>query len=182
MAIVQHFIHNMNVTKFFYTLSSSLMVAALVSCSATLTPAEIRRVQRFERYLQAAKAGDTEAQMYVAKSYRRGHNVAQNLQEAEMWYRRLAGQGNISAQLELIRMYDSNGEFANENPSECVRLATQLYENPKASYEAKESAAFTLTLCHSKGYGVEKSPEKALEWKAKGKDAYLKYLKYEKKN
>ena len=61
-------------------------------------------------------------------------------------------------------------------------MIVQILDGRYTSYEAKESAAFTLTLCHSKGYGVEKSPEKALEWKAKGKDAYLKYLKYEKKN
>ncbi|MBR5887170.1 MAG: sel1 repeat family protein [Akkermansia sp.] len=149
-----------------YKLVAAVMLAAMVSCSTTEAPSN-RAAKIFEADLVKAQAGDAEAQEDVAYAYMNGKGVEKDIQEAEKWYRKAAEQGYLKAQISLMELYGMNGELANENPEECVYWARKVYHAPNATDFDKVYSGNTLHRCYDKGYGVEKNPEKAAEWKAK---------------
>ena len=56
---------------------------------------------------QRAEAGDTKAQYSLARAYRRGEGVPEDLSKAVHWSRQAAEQGHKDAQLKLGGMYQS---------------------------------------------------------------------------
>ncbi len=137
------------------------MLAAMVSCSTT-------GVQRdwFEKNWVKAQTGDAEAQDAVAYHYQKGKVVDKDIQEAVKWYRKAAEQGNISAQSSLMSLYSWHGELANKKPQECYYWAMKVYHHPNATARDIMDSSGELYHCYDEGYGVEKNPEKAAEWKA----------------
>ncbi len=59
-------------------------------------------------YERAARLGVAEAQYDLARAYELGHGTAQNLMQAEFWYREAAEQGHDRAAEALARLY-ANG-------------------------------------------------------------------------
>ncbi len=142
------------------------MLAAMVSCSTTDAPGD-RDAKFFAGNLEKAQTGDAKAQKFVAYAYEKGEGVAKDIQEAVKWYLKAAEQGNTSAQAALMKIYGMDGELANEKPEECYYWAQKLYHNPNGTDFDKVYSGNYLHRCYDGGYGVEKNPEKAAEWKAK---------------
>jgi hypothetical protein len=57
-------------------------------------------------WLQAAEAGDAEAQNNVAEIYERGLGTEPNYEAAVIWYQKAAAQGNAKAQFNLGTLYE----------------------------------------------------------------------------
>lgn len=158
-----------------YKLVAAVMLAAMVSCSTTEAPSDWK-AKIFAKNLEKAQAGDAKAQKSVAYAYENGEVVAKDIQEAVKWYRKAAEQGNTSAQASLMEIYAMDGELANEKPEECYYWAQKLYHNPNATDFYKVFSGNYLHRCYNGGYGVEKNPEKAAEWKAKYLEDYQRDL------
>ena len=57
--------------------------------------------------IKGAEDGNDTFQYYLADAYRAGRLVPQNSEEALKWYQRAAEQGNLNAQRELARVYQT---------------------------------------------------------------------------
>lgn len=143
------------------------LLAVMVSCSSTNSPYSLEDMSKryHDEDMENALAGDAEAQAAVAYDYKVGSVVAQDLREAEKWYRKAAEQGNIDAQSGLMRLHDRKSMYAHKNPEECVKWSEKLYGNPKADASDKLHAAIVLCNCYRDGYGVKKDASKEDEWR-----------------
>lgn len=104
---------------------------------------------------EAAKAGNTDAQLHLAKCYDFGYGVPQNVATAVMWYTKAANAGNANAQNNLAYFY-SKGIGVQQNKAMAFRLYSQ------AAAQNEPSALNSLGLCYNNNNsGVTKNPEKA---------------------
>ena len=84
-------------------------------------------------------------------------SVDQDLIAAEYWFRKSAEQGNLDAQYQLGRMYDS-GLGVSINKKEAFKWYSLSAE------QGSIDAQYNLGLAYRLGIGVEQSFTKSLKW------------------
>lgn len=110
----------------------------------TLSPSDL---------IAQAKAGNQQAQFFLAKRYQKGQGVAQNYQQAINWYTIAAKQDIAPAQLNLAMMY-IRGEGVQPNAQQA------RYWLEKAAKLGDNRASYTLAMLDEK----EKKLVDAYKW------------------
>jgi hypothetical protein len=108
-------------------------------------------------FQKSALSGSIQAQLKLAKMYREGQGVSQNLTLAAHWFTEAAVQDQVEAQLELARMY-----FSGEGVKQDFTFAAQWYS--KAAHQGKVEAQFELGIMYRDGKGVLPDDRKAMHW------------------
>ena len=123
----------------------------------------------YEKYIQPAKEGDTDAQYYLGRMYHKGKDVIKNDEMAFLWFERAAEQGHAPSQFNLGLMYDK-GE------STPVNYKQAYYWYKKAAEQGNPNAQHNLGSKYIFGLGVEKDYKKAKFWYEKARDNSDKYV------
>jgi TPR repeat protein len=123
----------------------------------------------YEKYIQPAKEGDTDAQYYLGRMYHKGKDVIKNDEMAFLWFERAAEQGHAPSQLNLGLMYDK-GE------STPINYKQAYYWYKKAAEQGNPRAQHNLGSKYIFGLGVEKDYNKAKFWYEKARDNSDKYI------
>jgi hypothetical protein len=84
-------------------------------------------------WLNLAKQGDLNAQIYVAQIFERGLGIEPDYQQAAAWYRKAADAGSPVAQISLAQLYEK-GLGVEKNAAEAKRLYAQAF-GTEESYE-----------------------------------------------
>ncbi len=100
----------------------------------TLSPSEL---------INQAKAGNQQAQFFLAKRYQKGQGIQQNYQQALQWYTIAARQDIAPAQLNLAMMY-IRGEGVQPNAQQA------RYWLEKAAKLGDNRASYTLAMLDEK--------------------------------
>jgi TPR repeat protein len=108
----------------------------------------------FEVTLEAAEAGDPEAQRALAFKYEHGLGIEEDPEAAIEWYRKAAEQGNTEALLWLSAYAAASGEPAGQ-PSSFERAKREARNGSPESQ-------FALGLHYEEGRGVDRDLEEAL--------------------
>ena len=97
--------------------------------------------------------------------YANGRGVSQNSEIALRWFARAAQQGNIDAELYLVRTYrDSSGESrAHETIGPSVS-ETGTERHKSLAEQGDADAQFNLGLAYLLGEGVHQDDEAAVKW------------------
>lgn len=107
--------------------------------------------------LNAAKAGDTDAQTYLGICYQEGNGVQQNKEQALYWYDKAAAKGNAYAQAYAAMMYIlGEGTEADETKGFQLAMASANQHNAYGEY--------ILGQCYLNGVGVEEDVKEAWTW------------------
>lgn len=93
--------------------------------------------------INQAKAGNQQAQFFLAKRYQKGLGIAQNYQQAIQWYTTAAKQDIAPAQLNLAMMY-IRGEGVQPNAQQA------RYWLEKAAKLGDNRASYTLAMLDEK--------------------------------
>lgn len=130
----------------------SLIVAGMLSVSAVASAELVSNIplnnSRFDTMqvadlINQAKAGNQQAQFFLAKRYQKGQGVAQNYQQAINWYTTAAKQDIAPAQLNLAMMY-VRGEGVQPNAQQA------RYWLEKAAKLGDNRASYTLAMLDEK--------------------------------
>lgn len=130
----------------------SLIVAGMLSVSAMASAELVSNIplnnSRFDTMqvadlINQAKAGNQQAQFFLAKRYQKGQGVAQNYQQAINWYTTAAKQDIAPAQLNLAMMY-IRGEGVQPNAQQA------RYWLEKAAKLGDNRASYTLAMLDEK--------------------------------
>lgn len=127
----------------------------------------------FNKILEKAKAGDSEAQTLVAAEYVLGnHAVPRNYKKAFEWFEKAAKQGNSDAQCQLgIFYYRGLGITKNfKKAFKWFKTATEKEWYKDEHPEGVRRAQFYVGEMYYKGLGVTKNFEKAYYWSRKRHD------------
>ena len=106
---------------------------------------------------QAAKLGNTDAQLELGFLYNMGEGVDRDPNKATHWYEKAAAQGNVDAQFNLGILYEK-GDGVGQDYSK----ARQWYE--KAAVQGDAQAQFNLGALYQNGRGVSQDYNKARQW------------------
>jgi TPR repeat protein len=109
--------------------------------SEPLSPVDISQLQT------KARAGDSAAELELAKAYEDGNGVPQSDNQALKWYRAAAEQGNATAQNDVGIMF-SLGRGVEQDKMEAVKWYR------KAAREENPNALFNMGTAYSNGDGV----------------------------
>lgn len=128
------------------TLTGFLAVSGIAS--ADLTSNVPLNTSRFDtlspsELINQAKAGNQQAQFFLAKRYQKGQGIAQNYQQAINWYTTAAKQNIAPAQLNLAMMY-IRGEGVQPNAQQA------RYWLEKAAKLGDNRASYTLAMLDEK--------------------------------
>ncbi len=134
-----------------------VIVGAVLLASA---PAQAQAVasQNFVKQLHWARAGDLEAQMFVAKAFVEGRIVERDMQQAVGWYLRAAKRGNVEAQFQAAKILHAGADGVKRQPL----AATKLYK--AAAKRGHASAQNWLGYAYQHGHGVIKDYSTAADW------------------
>jgi TPR repeat protein len=125
--------------------------AASAPTATTLSKPEIVSL------LDAARAGDAEAQCNLGEMYSSGHGGFRDYAAAAKWYRQAAEQGHADAQFNLGLMY-ATGEGMPQDDAEAAAWYRQAAEQGHAD------AQFKLGLMYANGQGVPRDDAEAAAW------------------
>ena len=148
----------------------------------------------FEKLLQVARQGNSDAQAAVSICYGKGDGVAQDYGKAFSWAMKSAGQGNALGASTVAGCY-MQGKGVKEDIPRAVEwtrkaaelgdskaqynLASMYYDGfegvpqelekaffwfEKAANQGNRDAQYYLGACYTLGTGVEKNIENALHW------------------
>lgn len=116
------------------------------------------------RYVEAAKAGDAEAQYQLGCCCEAGRGVPQDGQRAAEWFRQAAAQGHRDAQYALAHSL----AYGIHCPQNCEE-AIVWYR--KAAERGHLDAQYVLALSHAYGIGVSEDQGEAAAWYHKAAEA-----------
>lgn len=111
--------------------------------------------------MKAAEQGDVIAQYNLAVSYQEGKGVVQCYAMAAKWYGKAVEQGYQPAYCPLAQIYNYGMGGLSDIPR-AVKILTEAadeFDDAEAMYE--------LSSIYKRGRGVEKDPEKGMEWMIK---------------
>lgn len=112
---------------------------------------------------QQAQNNDAGAQAALGAMYKDGVKVAQDREQALLWLRKAAEQGEAGAQVDLADLYAADGgEAAHEAAAELYRKAfvTLL----KAAERGEAERQHDLGFMYLNGLGVEQNDAEAARW------------------
>ena len=137
-------------------LTSVLILAALVLVNtATAQPLNSTELQQI---IEKANRGDMQAQADLANRYHvGGGGVGQDVSKAAFWYKKLADNGVIEAQLTLGLMY-IKGDGIEQDNTQALHWLTQAAE------QRSPTAQYLLGVAHAEGHGTETDKLKAYMW------------------
>lgn len=101
---------------------------------------------------ERAAAGDADAQCGLGKQYEYALGVPQDNEQAVLWLRKAAEQGNVPAQVELGIVFDKMQDY---------NQAFTWYS--KAAESGNARAQYNLGLCYLNGESVPKDTARALD-------------------
>jgi TPR repeat protein len=137
------------------------MAAVVVHCPALAAEQAIRGEvahERAETLRERASAGDVRSMRALAEAYYLGRGgVAQDFTEAARWYRKLAAQGEASAQTTLGLMYARGWGLAPD-------LAEARRWWSLAAAQNDPGAQHNLGMVYLQGQGVARDLPQALHW------------------
>lgn len=120
----------------------------------------VEKEEEFEWLCNAAEKGYDRAQIYLAKQYRDGDDLAeQDDEQAAFWYNKAVEQGNEEAITELMQLYKE--ERGGASDSEVVALYRKAVEMNNSE------AMYLLGISYALGKGVEQDDELTIEWYTK---------------
>ncbi len=126
------------------------------------------REKAYMWFYKAAQKGNPEAEYYVGQCYHKSYGVEYDSETGNKWLRKASDHGYAAAQYELaITLYWGMNNIQNQELSEMIRL---LKLSADQNYP---EAIWSMGLCYSMGYGVEKNI--ALGKELKEKSALLGY-------
>jgi TPR repeat protein len=105
---------------------------------------------------QLAEQGNAPAQFHLAQMYRDGQGVMQNNDQALIWYRKAAEQGQVEAQNYLGWFYSAAQDYS---------PAVAWYR--KAAEQGYAEAQYNLGWLYAKGRGVAQDDKQAVDWFSK---------------
>ncbi len=111
----------------------------------------------YQRYIDAAKNGDPEAQFRIGVCYHIGDGVAKDLTKAAYWWQIGADQGDASCQFNLGLLY-IKGEGVTQNKTTGADLVR------KAAEQEMPEAQSNLAVYYRDGIGVPKDIKQAVIW------------------
>lgn len=140
---------------------TALLHIALLAVVVFLTEISAAKADMvFDFQMKLAKKGNAEAQFKVGEMYEAGRGVEKNMTEAKRWINMAAAQGNKAAGYNLLyKDLEKNG-VTKENKA-------QLADLQNAAGSGDGYAQYYVGLMHSRGVGVNKNSEKALDWLGK---------------
>lgn len=115
------------------------------------------RSETVDRFIRAALAGNSKAQLSLGYMYDTGEQVEVDKQEAVRWYSMAAESGEIDAMISLALMYESGDGLARD-----LGQAAAWYE--KAADLGNADAQQTLGYMYESGSGVSKDIVEAARW------------------
>jgi len=120
----------------------------------------VRADMVFDFQMKLAQKGNAEAQFKVGEMYEAGRGVEKNMQEAMKWINKAAAQGNSAAGYKLLfNDLEKNG-INTDNKTQLVTLKS-------AAHAGDGYAQYYVGLMHSRGVGLEKNNDQALDWLGK---------------
>ncbi|KAG0256925.1 hypothetical protein DFQ27_005402 [Actinomortierella ambigua] len=108
-------------------------------------------------YRQAAKQGNAEAQVWLAKNYLHGNSMPQSESDAAKWYRLAGEQGHLEAQFAIADMC-----FLGRGVRVDYVEASSWYR--KAAEQGHVDAQINLGAMYQRGMGVSQSDTEAVVW------------------
>jgi len=116
-----------------------------------------------DELLNAAEAGDPDAQYRVADTYYRAPEgfIKDKDGETVRWYQKAADNGHTAAQYSLGVIYGEGRCGVTKN----LYKAFELFE--KAANKGDVDSYYSLAMAYCNGEGVAQNPEKAFEWMKK---------------
>jgi flagellar biosynthesis GTPase FlhF len=120
----------------------------------------VRADMVFDFQMKLAKKGNAEAQFKVGEMYEAGRGVKKNMQEAMKWINKAAAQGNNAASYKLLYHDLEKNGINTDNKTQLVALKS-------AAHAGDGYAQYYVGLMHSRGVGLEKNNDQALDWLGK---------------
>jgi TPR repeat protein len=131
--------------------------ALLVSCAAWGLAgglAAANESQNVQNLRQRAEAGDSTAQLELARAFDGGRGVKASLTEAAKWYEAAARQGNAEAQNSIGSLYLSGEGVPKDAATACAWFA-------KSAAQSDARGIGNLGYCYDTGTGVPQDTAKA---------------------
>ena len=150
-------------SSLFRTIAASILIVIPTASASQDFNVGIRAAQAgdFEtavnEWLPLAEQGDVQAQYYLGLLYGDGFGMAQDYQEAMLWYNLAAGQGSPDAQYAIGRLY-YNGKGVPQDFGEAAQWYTTAAE------QGSGAAQYMLGLLYATGQGVSKDSVVAMKW------------------
>ena len=126
-------------------------------------------LKAFEWFMVAAKQKHTEAEYYVGLYYQNGKGVAQNIEQAVLWYERAALKQDKNALYHLAMILIKQEEKDYSLIARLLEQAASL-DHPHAQYN--------LAVMYQKGDGVEQNMNKSFFWYEKAAHSNLVIAQY----
>lgn len=117
----------------------------------------------YQKNIEAAKNGDTQAQLKIGICYQTGNGVKQDYSAALEWYEKSANQGNADAQTCLGLCYGM-GYGVSEDFVQAIKWWR------KAANQGNAQAQYYLGNCYNHGTGVSVDKTHAALWYQKAAD------------
>ena len=114
----------------------------------------------FDFQMKLAQKGNAEAQFKVGEMYEAGRGVEKNMEEAMKWINKAAAQGNSAAGYKLLYNDLEKNGINTDNKTQLVALKS-------AAHAGEGYAQYYVGLMHSRGIGLEKNYDHALDWLGK---------------
>jgi hypothetical protein len=135
-----------------------LRITALMLLSVVISlPAMSQADGLFDFQMTLAKKGNPEAEFKVGEMYETGFGVKQDMKEAESWIKKAAEKGHETANFKLLYWDLEKNGVTSSNKAGLDSLQAKANEgNPQAQYYVGKM--------YSRGVGLKKDPDKAIEW------------------
>ncbi len=114
----------------------------------------------FDFQMKLAQKGNAEAQFKVGEMYESGRGVEKNMIEAKRWINKAAAQGNQAAGYKLLYYDLQQNGVTKDNQA-------KLGDLQDAARDGDGYAQYYVGLMHSRGVGLKKSSNSALDWLGK---------------
>ncbi|KAJ3067867.1 hypothetical protein HDU98_008947 [Podochytrium sp. JEL0797] len=122
------------------------------------------QTEETEQFIESAKSGNIKAKVTLARMYLNGDGVEKDIGKSIDWFKNAAMEGDVSAQFEVARIYESGLGGVEVNFKEALNwFEDVVYKEAAAKNDAR--AQFMVGQYHHRGLGMEKvDMAKAIEW------------------
>jgi len=111
----------------------------------------------FDFQMKLAEKGNAEAEFKVGEMYETGFGVKQDMKEAEIWINKAAEKGHETANFKLLYWDLEKNGVTSSNKAEFESVQAKAKAgNPQAEYYVGKM--------YSRGVGVKKDPDQAINW------------------
>lgn len=139
-------------------ITRKMRIAVLMLLSVViLLPSLSRADGLFDFQMKLAEKGNAEAEFKVGEMYETGFGVKQDMKEAENWINKAAEKGHETANFKLLYWDLEKNGVTSSNKAGLDSLQAKANEgNPQAQYYVGKM--------YSRGVGLKKDPDKAIDW------------------